>query len=62
MTKLLNTKGGRYTKADADRIAAELQIADPEWIYSVAKAPENCGLYCVEAHEKDGEFIGLFGQ
>lgn len=64
MSQLLNTKGGRYTKAEADRIAGELQVADPEWVYSVASAPasENSGLHCVEAHEQDGTFIGRFGQ
>lgn len=60
---LLSTKGGRYLKADAERMAGELQEFELDgWKYTVAPSPDNCGLFCIEAHEADGSFIGRFGQ
>lgn len=62
MRTMLSTKGGRYLKAVAERMAGELQSGDDEWVYTVASSPENCGLFCIEVKEKDGTFVGLFGQ
>lgn len=63
MGTLINTKGGRYQKAEAERMAAQLQGDDPEWTYQVAPSPDaHCGLFCIEVREMDGTFVGLFGQ
>lgn len=56
--KLLDTKGGRYTKPQAETIAEALSVSDPEWKYQVSNAPENSGLFCVEVREQDNSFIG----
>lgn len=62
MGVLLSTKGGRYIRAEAERMATELQSGDSEWTYIAAPAPGNCGLFCIEVREQDGSLIGRFGQ
>jgi hypothetical protein len=62
MSILISAKGGRYLRADAERMAVELQSGASEWTYKVATAPGNCGLYCIEVRERDGSLVGLIGQ
>lgn len=61
MPAMLSTKGGRYIKAEAERMATELQMTDSELTFTVASAPGNCGLFCIEVRERDGSLIGRFG-
>jgi predicted Rdx family selenoprotein len=62
MSVLLSIKGSRYLRAEAELMATELQSTNSEWTYTVASAPGNCGLFCIEVRERDGSLIGRFGQ
>lgn len=62
MSVLISTQGGRYLKADAERMSGELQAGDSDLTYSAVPAPGNCGLFCIEVRERDGSLVGRFGQ
>lgn len=49
-----------FIPAEAEEIAKELQEADPDWKYSLVFPPEFEGHACIEAHDKDGNFMGRF--
>lgn len=52
---------GRYTlyePKEAETMAVELQMDDPEWVYNAVHDPAGLGWSFVEVYDEDGEFLG----
>lgn len=57
--KLMNTEPTYYPKEKANRIAEELQKADPEWIYKVIDFVDS-GYSVIKVIDEKGNTVGYW--
>ncbi len=58
---LLNTPAKLMKPTDAEWIAHELRLGDPDWAYVVKHCPKGTGLSFIEIYDEDGEFVSHWG-
>lgn len=56
--KLLDTTPKAFEPEEAERIAKELQLSDPEWTYKVIHDPKGTGWSYIEIFDDEGFFVG----
>jgi hypothetical protein len=47
-----------FTKADAIKVAAEIQVDDEEWAYTPVHDPKGTGWSFIEIYDEDGFLVG----
>lgn len=58
MPKLLDTTPTLFAPAEADRVAAEMAVSDPDWRYVVRHDPAGTGYSLIDIYDEDGTFVG----
>lgn len=60
MKATLDTTYKLYSPAEADRIVAEMLVADPEWTYVACHDPKGTGYSFIEIYDEEGEYVSRF--
>jgi hypothetical protein len=56
--KRMDTTEHLYTPDSADKVAASMRDADPDWTYIVKHDPKGTGYSFVEIYDEDNTFVG----
>ena len=57
---LINTTSELFSPEKAEKVAAELQLSDPDWVYKVIPDPKKTGFSLIAIYDKNGKFIPKF--